>query len=154
MNIKIKQKNTSLDVRTVMDMWYKVETHEDSCSSWKYNPKCPMVKEKEKAYKRWNKIYDAPESEEKEKVREGYFGLPQGKVLHVEYWFPKKDFAELSNWLIRFEIPFEVMNYNQSELEQMQDEIDCSEKGDKYSEVYDKYEKLYRSEPEEKEQNA
>jgi len=152
MKIRIQQKNTSLDVRTVMDMWYKVETHEDSCSSWKYNPKCPIEKEKEKAYKIWHKVWDAPDSEEKEKARDGYFELPHGEVLHVEYWFPKKDFAELSNWLIQFEISFEVLNYEQTEYEFMQDEVDCSEDGGKYSELYEKYENLYKSEPEEKEE--
>jgi len=152
MKIRIQQKNTKLDVSTVMDMWYKVETHEDSCSQWKYNPKCPMVKEKEKAYKIWHKVWDAPDSEEKEKARDGYFDLPQGEVLSVVYWFPKRNFAELSNWLLQFGVPFEVLDYEQTEQEFMQDEVDCSENGDKYSELYEKYENLYKSKPEEKEE--
>ena len=161
MKIRIHQKNTKLDIQTIMDMWYKVDVHEDSCSQWEYNPKCPIVKEKEKAYKVWHKVWDAPDSEakdkhdEKEQARKAYFDLPQGEVLYVTYWFPKKDFNKVSNWFAQFEIPFEILNYEQSELEFMQDEIDCFE-NDTYSEIYAKYENLYKSETEEveEEENA
>ena len=148
MKIRIHQKNTKLDVQTIMDMWYKLDVHEDSCSQWKHNPKCPIVKEKEKAYKIWHKVWDAPESEEKDQARKAYFDLPNGEVLHVTYWFPKKDFNKVSNWFAQFEIPFEILNYEQSELEYMQDEIDCFE-NDTYSKIHEKYENLYKSETEE-----
>jgi len=151
MKIRIHQKNTKLDVQTIMDMWYKFDIHEDSCSQWEYNPKCPIVKEKEKAYKVWHKVWDAPDSEEKEKARKGYFDLPDGEVLYVTYWFPKKDFPKVSNWFAQYEIPFEILNYELSELEFMQEEIDCFE-NDNYSEIYDKYENLYKSETEEVEE--
>ena len=150
MKIRIYQKNTKLDINTIMDMWDKVDDDEDSCSQWKYNPKCPIVKENKKAYKIWDKVWDAPESEEKEQARKAYFDLPNGEVLHVTYWFPKKDFNKVSNWFAQFEIPFEILNYEQSELEYMQDEIDAYE-DDTYSRIHDKYEKLFETEEEKKE---
>ena len=149
MKIRIHQKNTKLDINTIMDMWHKVDVHKDSCSQWKYNPKCPIVKENKKAYKIWDKVSDAPESkEEKEQARKAYFDLPNGEVLHVTYWFPKKDFNKVSNWFVQFEIPFEILNYEKSELEYMQNEIDAY-KDDTYSKIYDKYEKLFETKEEE-----
>ena len=65
--------------------------------------------------------------------------------MHVTYWFPKKDFNYVSNWFAQFEIPFEILNYEQSELEYMQDEIDAYE-DDTYSRIHDKYEKLFETE--------
>ena len=50
MKIVLHQKRTKMDLQTVMDLFYKSADREDGCSSWKYNPKCPLVKEKEKAY--------------------------------------------------------------------------------------------------------
>ena len=47
-----------MDLKTVMDLFYKSDDRKDGCSSWKYNPKCPMVKEKEKAYKIWKKHFE------------------------------------------------------------------------------------------------
>ena len=122
-----------MDLQTVMDLFYKSADREDGCSSWKYNPKCPLVKEKEKA-------------------REGYFDLPQGEVLHVEYWFRRKDFSEVAKWFAQFKIPFEVLDYELSEQEFMQEEIDCYESGNEYGTILKKYENLYKSEPEEKEE--
>ena len=138
-----------MDLKTVMDLFYKSADREDGCSSWKYNPKCPLVKEKEKAYKVWQKVWDAPDSEEKEKARDGYFDLPQGEVLHVEYLFRRKDFPEVSKWFAQFQIPFEVLDYELSEQEFMQEEIDCFESGNEYGKLVDKYENLYKSETKE-----
>jgi len=151
MKIVLHQKRTKMDLKTVMDLFYKSADREDGCSSWKYNPKCPLVKEKEKAYKVWHKVWDAPDSKEKEKARDGYFDLPDGEVLQVEYWFRRKDFPEVSKWFAQFQIPFEVLDYELSEQEFMQEEIDCVEGGDEYSKLCEKYENLYKSEPEEKE---
>ena len=61
---------------------------------------------------------------------------------------PKKDFNKVSNWFVQFEIPFEILNYEKSELEYMQNEIDAY-KDDTYSKIYDKYEKLFETKEEE-----
>jgi len=145
MKIVLHQKRTKMDLKTVMDLFYKSDDRKDGCSSWKYNPKCPMVKEKEKAYKIWKKHFEMPDSEEKEKARNGYFDLPQGEVLHVEYWFRRKDFPEVAKWFTQFQIPFEVLDYELSEQEYMQEEIDCYEDGDEYGKLVEKYENLYKS---------
>jgi hypothetical protein len=141
-----------MDLKTVMDLFYKSDDRQDACSRWIHNPKCPMVKEKEKARKVWQKVWELPDSKEKEKARDGYFDLPDGEVLQVEYWFRRKDFPEVSKWFAQFHIPFEVLNYELSEQEFMQEEIDCVEGGDEYGKLVEKYENLYKSEPEEKEE--
>jgi len=104
-----------------------------------------MVKEKEKARKVWQKVWDAPDSKVKEQARDGYFDLPDGEVLHVEYWFRRKDFPEVAKWFTQFQIPFEVLDYELSEQEYMQEEIDCYEDGDEYGKLVEKYENLYKS---------
>ena len=141
-----------MDLKTVMDLFYKTDDRQDACSRWIHNPKCPLVKEKEKARKVWQKVWELPDSKEKEKARDGYFDLPDGEVLQVEYWFRRKDFPEVSKWFAQFHIPFEVLNYELSEQEYMQEEIDCVEGGDEYGKLVEKYENLYKSEPEEKEE--
>ena len=134
-----------MDLKTVMDLFYKSADRKDGCSRWQHNPKCLLVKEKEKARKVWQKVWDAPDSKVKEKARDGYFDLPDGEVVQVEYWFRRKDFPEVSKWFTQFQIPFEVLDYELSEQEYMQEEIDCYEDGDEYGKLVEKYENLYKS---------
>ena len=134
-----------MDLKTVMDLFYKSADRKDGCSRWQHNPKCLLVKEKEKARKVWQKVWDAPDSKIKEQARDGYFDLPDGEVVQVEYWFRRKDFPEVSKWFTQFQIPFEVLDYELSEQEYMQEEIDCYEDGDEYGKLVEKYENLYKS---------
>ena len=134
-----------MDLKTVMDLFYKSADRKDGCSRWQHNPKCLLVKEKEKARKVWQKVWDAPDSKVKEKARDGYFDLPDGEVVQVEYWFRRKDFPEVAKWFTQFQIPFEVLDYELSEQEYMQEEIDCYEDGDEYGKLVEKYENLYKS---------
>ena len=145
MKIVLHQKRTKMDLKTVMDLFYKSADRKDGCSRWQHNPKCLLVKEKEKARKVWQKVWDAPDSKIKEQARDGYFDLPDGEVVQVEYWFRRKDFPEVAKWFTQFQIPFEVLDYELSEQEYMQEEIDCYEDGDDYGKLVEKYENLYKS---------
>ena len=150
MKLVIDQKKTirpygkSLDVNTIKDLLIqKLDGDDYGCAFNIYNPKCSLHKAKEKANKLLMENFEKKTKRLQNKHRKNWKSLPYGEVIKVEITFPKVTFAKVTSFLIEYEIPFEIVDYDNTDPESMQEEIDYHNKEGRYDNVVEEYEKLY-----------
>jgi len=119
-----------------------------------YNEKCPIRKANRKAYDKFNSL--PPETDEKKEAWEKWRIMPDGTVLSYTIGFDRKSFHEVTEFLFKHRVSFEVINYDLTEEEEMDAELEAEKNSKVWQEKKARYENLYKSETEEveEEENA
>ena len=120
-----------------------------------YDEKCPIRKANRKAYDKFNSMLPAhPYTDEKRKAWEKWRVMPDGTVISYTIGFDRKSFHKVTEFLFKYKVSFEVINYHLTEEEEMDAELDANEDLKVYHEKRTRYVNLYKSETEEEKEEV
>jgi len=120
-----------------------------------YDEECPIRINNRMAYTAYEDSQSTGSSWEKEetqKLWKIYLGMDSGTVSGHLVEFERETFAEVTAFLARFAVSFEVTNYGWTEDEELDNEITAEKDGELYRAKRDFVEKMYNSDPEEEEE--
>jgi hypothetical protein len=150
---KVKKNSwRTVDAQTIANM---LEVSIDG-TEWAYptyDEKCPIRKANRKAYDKFNSMLpEHPFTDEKREAWEKWRIMPDGTVLSYTIGFDRKSFHKVTGFLFKHKVSFEVINYDLTQDEEIDAELKANEDSKVWQEKKTRYENLYKSEPEEKEE--
>lgn len=145
------------DAKTITSMLELMEGVEWSVPEW--DESCPIRKAKKEAFDITESMRPVPEGDKKarkafDRAWKKWCDLPNGTVLSYNINLESSAFKRVVDFLFKYKISFEVINYSFTDEEEMDNEIDAHKNSLLWSKKMEKIENMYNEDEPETEGGA
>lgn len=123
------------DIKTIDRMlWEAMPSHTIQETGTRYDEDSKEEKARDKMYEKWDTLTD--------KEKDKYFKMPHGELLSVMFEIKKADFNLVSDWMLQHEIPFEVIDYELTWEEDLDQNLASEEESRVFTEKRESWDKI------------